>query len=158
MRSNKNFTDLEQVVLLAVHRLGEKAYGVVIERYINGEGLREVTNGALSLVLNRLARYGAVTRHVTTSALGTQQRCIVYKLTETGEKSLRAAIEPIIKLSQGFLSPHTLQHWQGQEVTEPWTDPDNHCRECYKAAVRSPEGLAGGRSPAEALRGTGGAV
>jgi len=52
--------EFEQIVLLAVLRLGEKAYGVPIRAEIENRAARKVTVGALYATLDRLEAKGLV--------------------------------------------------------------------------------------------------
>jgi PadR family transcriptional regulator, regulatory protein PadR len=52
--------EFEQIVLLAVLRLGEKAYGVPIRAEIENRASRKVTVGALYATLDRLEAKGLV--------------------------------------------------------------------------------------------------
>ncbi len=52
--------EFEQIVLLAVLRLGEKAYGVPIRAEIESRAGRKVTVGALYATLDRLEAKGLV--------------------------------------------------------------------------------------------------
>ena len=55
--------EFEQLVLLAVVRLGDDAYGVPIRREIEKRAGRTVTVGALYSTLDRLEAKGYVTSH-----------------------------------------------------------------------------------------------
>ena len=55
--------EFEQIVLLALLRLGENAYGVPIRREIEKRGGRSVTVGALYSTLDRLEAKGYVSSH-----------------------------------------------------------------------------------------------
>jgi DNA-binding PadR family transcriptional regulator len=50
--------DLEQIVLLAVLRLGDKAYAVPILEEIRAQGGRQIARGALYTALDRLESKG----------------------------------------------------------------------------------------------------
>ena len=58
MSGRKNLGEFEQLLLLAVMRLAENAYGVTIRREIEVRTLREVTIGAVYATLERLERKG----------------------------------------------------------------------------------------------------
>jgi DNA-binding PadR family transcriptional regulator len=53
-------TDFELIILLAILRLGERAYGVPIAREIETTGRRTVILGAVYTALERLERNGLV--------------------------------------------------------------------------------------------------
>ena len=59
--SGQNLGEFEQIVLLAVLRLGDGAYGVPIRREIEKRGGRSVTIGALYSTLDRLEAKGCLT-------------------------------------------------------------------------------------------------
>ena len=59
--SEHNLGEFEQIVLLAVVRLGDDAYGVPIRREIEKRGGRNVTIGALYSTLDRLEVKGCLT-------------------------------------------------------------------------------------------------
>lgn len=52
--------EFEQIVLLALHRLGDDAYGMTVRRHIEERTGREVTIGAVYATLDRLERKGFV--------------------------------------------------------------------------------------------------
>src|SRR5712671_88813 len=57
-------TDLELMILLAVLRVGEEAYGVPIAREIEAIGGRRVLLGAAYAALDRLERNGLVSSRI----------------------------------------------------------------------------------------------
>ncbi len=56
--ARESLGDLEQLVLLATLRLGERAYGVSIVDEIRDCGRRSVSRAAVYIVLRRLQRKG----------------------------------------------------------------------------------------------------
>lgn len=56
--------DLEQLVMLALMRLGDDGYGVSVQREIAARTQREVTLGAVYTALARLEEKGFVASHV----------------------------------------------------------------------------------------------
>jgi PadR family transcriptional regulator PadR len=61
MRSEPSLGDFEQIVLLAILRLGDKAYGVTIRHEITAQTERNISPGALYTTLDRLEDKGLVT-------------------------------------------------------------------------------------------------
>ena len=57
-------TDFELMILLAILRVGEEAYGVQIAREIEGTGGRRVLLGAAYAALDRLERNGLVSSRI----------------------------------------------------------------------------------------------
>jgi len=55
--------EFEQLVLFAVLRLGDEAYGVTIRRAIESNTGREVTAGAVYTTLDRMEKRGLVSSH-----------------------------------------------------------------------------------------------
>lgn len=60
MSSREHLGEFEQIVLLAVVRLGENAYGVPVRREIEKRTRRSLTVGALYRTLDRLEEKGYV--------------------------------------------------------------------------------------------------
>ena len=60
MAARRLLTDLEFMILLAILRLPEHAYGVMIGREIEQRGKRTVTRAALYVALDRLEDSGLV--------------------------------------------------------------------------------------------------
>ena len=60
MAVRRSLTDLEFMILLAILRLTERAYGVTIGREIEQLGKRTVTRAALYVALDRLEESGLV--------------------------------------------------------------------------------------------------
>src|SRR5688500_7481056 len=60
MAARRSLTDLEFMILLAILRLTERAYGVTIGREIEQLGKRTVTRAALYVALDRLEDSGLV--------------------------------------------------------------------------------------------------
>jgi DNA-binding PadR family transcriptional regulator len=61
MAGESTLGDFEQVVLLAILRLGEKAYGVTVRQEITARTGRKPSPGALYTTLDRLEGKGMVT-------------------------------------------------------------------------------------------------
>jgi DNA-binding PadR family transcriptional regulator len=61
MQGRSHLGELEQIVLLAVIRLGDGAYGVPIRRAIENRTRRQITVGALYRTLDRLEDKGYLT-------------------------------------------------------------------------------------------------
>ena len=61
MSSPRLLTDFELMILLAILRVGEEAYGVPVAREIEAVTGRTVTRASIYAALDRLARMGLVT-------------------------------------------------------------------------------------------------
>lgn len=92
-------TDFELMILLAVLRGGDEAYGVVIAREIERTGKRSVIVGAVYTALDRLERTGLVT-----SSLGdpTKQRGgrakRYFRVTPRGLKAVKETQRALVAL------------------------------------------------------------
>jgi PadR family transcriptional regulator, regulatory protein PadR len=84
---------LEQLVLLAVARLGDNAYGMTVRREIAARTGRELSLGAVYTTLDRLERKGYVrsaTGEPTTEREGRGRR--LFRIETAGEAVLAEAL------------------------------------------------------------------
>lgn len=81
--------EFEELTLLAVLALGERAYGVPVQELIEQEAGREVTLGAVYAALERLERKGLL-RSSLSDAIAERggKRRRVFQVTETGLRVL----------------------------------------------------------------------
>lgn len=94
--------EFEQLVLLAVLRLGDEAYAVTVRRAIEEAAARSVSRGALYTTLERLESKGLVSSRMgepTADRGGRARR--YHKVTAAGMRALRAAHQAISRLSAG---------------------------------------------------------
>lgn len=98
-------TDFELMILLAILRVEEEAYGVQIAREIETTAGRRVLLGAVYTALARLERNGLVT-----SAIGTPTRerggraKRIFRLTGRGLQAVRNTQQALVALWEGL--PH----------------------------------------------------
>jgi DNA-binding PadR family transcriptional regulator len=95
--------EFEQVVLLAVLRLGEEAYGLSVRREIHDRTQREVAIGAVYATLDRLEQKGLVQSAAGEPVAergGRARRC--FQVTGTGRDALRQSLRTIEKLKSGL--------------------------------------------------------
>lgn len=95
--------EFEQLVLLAVLRLGDEAYAVTIRQAIEEAAARTVSRGALYTTLERLEAKGLLSSRMgepTADRGGRARR--YHKITATGMRALRAAHEAIARLAAGL--------------------------------------------------------
>jgi len=95
--------DFEQVVLLAVMRLGPEAYGVSIKREIEQRTGRNVSLGAIYPTMDRLEAKGFVTSHVgapTAERGGRAKRH--FRISAAGLRQLRRSHEMLAAMWEGF--------------------------------------------------------
>ncbi len=94
--------EFEQIVLLAVLRLGDDAYGVPIRREIEKRGGRKVTVGALYSTLDRLEAKGYVSSWFAdpTSERGGRSRRY-FRVEPEGAEALARAKEILERMWKG---------------------------------------------------------
>jgi len=95
--------DFEQVVLLAVMRLGPEAYGVSIKHEIEQRTGRNVSLGAIYPTMDRLEAKGFVTSHVgapTAERGGRAKRH--FRINAAGLRQLRRSHEMLAAMWEGF--------------------------------------------------------
>jgi DNA-binding PadR family transcriptional regulator len=94
--------EFEQIVLLAVHRLGDDAYGVPIRREIEKRGGRNVTVGALYSTLDRLEAKGYVSSWFAdpTAERGGRSRRY-FRVEPAGAEALARAKEMLQRMWKG---------------------------------------------------------
>ena len=94
--------EFEQLLLLAIVRLGDDAYGVTIRREIESRTGREVAIGALYTALVRLERKGFVrsTMSAPTAERGGRSRRH-FRLKPPGAAALRQSRERLARMWEG---------------------------------------------------------
>jgi DNA-binding PadR family transcriptional regulator len=102
MAGREHLGELEHLVLLAVLRLGEDAYGVPIRLEIERRAGRSLTVGALYRTLDRLEAKGYVTSRFgdpTPERGGRSRR--YFKMRPLGNQALRASREALAAMWKG---------------------------------------------------------
>jgi DNA-binding PadR family transcriptional regulator len=97
--------ELEQMVLLAVLRLKDDAYGMSIQDELEATANRTVTHGALYITLERLIKKGCLTTRMgapTRERGGRAKRYV--RVTATGRAALRASGRALRDLWNDHLS------------------------------------------------------
>jgi DNA-binding PadR family transcriptional regulator len=95
----------EQMVLIALVRLGPKAYGMTVRREIEQRTGRRVSIGAVYATLERLEEKGLVSSFAgepTAERGGRSKR--LFRLEADGERALRASQEAIRRMTAGLNS------------------------------------------------------
>lgn len=103
MARREHLGELEQIVLLAVLRLGEEAYGVPIRLDIKRRAGRSLTVGALYRTLDRLESKGYVTSwfgEPTPERGGRSKR--YFKIRPLGLRALRSSREALGAMWEGL--------------------------------------------------------
>jgi DNA-binding PadR family transcriptional regulator len=97
--------ELEQLVLLALLRLGDEGYGIAVQREIEERTGRVSSLGAIYSTLLRLEEQGLLVSRVgQPSPVRGGRRKKLYQVQPAGRAALRAALGALRALSQG-LSP-----------------------------------------------------
>jgi DNA-binding PadR family transcriptional regulator len=96
--------EFEQLLLLAVLRLGDDAYGVTIRRAIEGATGRNVSAGAVYTALGRLENRGLVSSAPgETAPERTGMRRRYYRLRPEGARQVSRAMRHLQAMSAGLL-------------------------------------------------------
>ena len=95
--------DLEQLVLLAVLRSGDEAYGLPVQREIMGRAGRSLTLGTIYKTLSRLETKGLVASRVgepTAERGGRAKR--YYSVSAAGKRVLRQNLGALRRMASGL--------------------------------------------------------
>ncbi|RMH23637.1 MAG: PadR family transcriptional regulator [Gemmatimonadetes bacterium] len=100
---HKSLGELEHLLLLAVMRLGEEAYGVTLRREIEARTGRPVSLGSIYPTLDRLEAIGYVSSRMSdpTGERGGRRRR-TYRLEPAGEAAVRRARDMLEAMWEGF--------------------------------------------------------
>ena len=95
--------ELEQVVLLALLRLGDGGFGVAVQSEIEGRTQRRVSLGSVYTTLARLEQKGLVASRVgdPTPQRGGRRKKL-YRVQPKGKRALVATIETLHALTRGL--------------------------------------------------------
>jgi DNA-binding PadR family transcriptional regulator len=95
--------EFEQMILLALVRLGDDAYGVTIKEEIERQTGREIFVGAVYTALSRLQKHGCVSASVgqPTAKRGGRRKKF-YALEPAGEAALSRTLEAYRNMSRGI--------------------------------------------------------
>src|SRR5262245_5318444 len=99
----QNLGELEQVLLLALLRLGGESYGAAVRAEILERTGRSITPGAIYPTLDRLERRGLLRSRIggaTTERGGRARR--YFKVTAAGQREIRAAWQQTAALADGL--------------------------------------------------------
>jgi PadR family transcriptional regulator, regulatory protein PadR len=95
--------EFEQMVLLAILRLGENAYGMTIRREIEIRAKRATSIGALYLTLERLEQKSLISSDLgesTPERGGRAKRFFV--LNPAGREALKRSLESVRRMAAGY--------------------------------------------------------
>lgn len=95
--------ELEQLVLLALLRLGNDGYGIAVQREIEARAKRVITLGAIYSTLARLEERGFLASRVgDPSPVRGGRRKKLYDVRPAGRAALRDALGALRALSHGL--------------------------------------------------------
>ncbi len=98
-----NLGEFEQLVLLAILRLGDDAYGVTIRAELADRARRDIAPGALYTALERLEVKGLITSRMgdpTPQRGGRAKRYVT--VTAAGRKALTRAVQTYERMLDGL--------------------------------------------------------
>ena len=98
-----NLGEFEQLILLAMLRLGDRAYGVTIRAELSDRAGRTITPGALYTALERLEAKGLITSRMgdpTPQRGGRAKRYVT--VTAAGRQALTRALQAYERLLDGL--------------------------------------------------------
>jgi DNA-binding PadR family transcriptional regulator len=94
--------DFEQLVLLAVLRLGEGAYGMAVRREIEANSNRNVSLGAIYATLDRLEEKGLVSSALGMATRGRRDRARrFFEVRAPGVRALQNALAALDRMRWG---------------------------------------------------------
>lgn len=102
--------EFEQLLLFAVLRLGDQAYGVTIRRYLETHADRSVSPGAIYTALERLERRGFVSSRLgdpTPERGGKRKR--YYRIAPDGARALARSQQRLRRMARGLTSTPELR-------------------------------------------------
>ncbi|MDA1307403.1 MAG: helix-turn-helix transcriptional regulator [Acidobacteria bacterium] len=94
--------EFEQLVLLAIVRLGEEASGAAIREAVEEGSRRTVWIGAVYTTLQRLTDKGLIDARVVTPDAAGERRRKVFALTDTGQDAIARAYETWARMTRGL--------------------------------------------------------
>src|SRR5262245_59511513 len=102
-KAKKPLGELEQLVLLALIRLGEAAYGVRVRDEIGRRTVRSLTLGSVYKTLLRLEEKGMVRAHQgePTPERGGRRKTF-YSVLPPGDRALQFSLAGIRRMTQGI--------------------------------------------------------
>jgi DNA-binding PadR family transcriptional regulator len=95
--------EFEMLLMLAVMRLGENAYGVTIREELENETSRKLTLGTVYKTLGRLEDKGYVSSRTSdpVAARGGRRKKL-YRLSPSGLDAVRNSLSDLLRLTHGL--------------------------------------------------------
>ncbi len=100
---DSNLGEFEQLVLLALMRLGDNAYGVTVRRELEQRAHRRASLGTVYKALERLENKGLVSSRICqpTAERGGRRKKL-YRPSSTGIQALRRSMTALRSMSEGM--------------------------------------------------------
>jgi DNA-binding PadR family transcriptional regulator len=99
----KELTKLEELVMMAIWRLEDEAYGVRIKQKVRVIGGKEYFYNTLYTTFDQLTRKGFITKHFgEPSPVRGGKRKVYFHVTETGRKALEKAYKRHSRIWEGI--------------------------------------------------------
>jgi len=100
---SRGLTEIDQLTLLAIARIGEGAYGVTIRREIDGHGRRSISLASVYEALDRLERRGYTIHHLSppTPERGGRAKKL-FRITATGRDAVLESREVMDRMWDGL--------------------------------------------------------
>lgn len=94
--------EFEQLVMLAIIRLGEEASGAAIRQAVEEGSQRTVWIGAIYTTLQRLADKGLIDADVVAPESAGQRKRKIFRLTTEGQTAVGRAYETWSRMTRGL--------------------------------------------------------
>jgi len=94
--------EFEQLILLAILRLGDRAFGGAIREIVSDASGRRVWIGAVHTTLDRLETKGLVRSAVLEPSRASDRRRKVYALLPAGRAAVSQAYETWVRMTRGL--------------------------------------------------------
>lgn len=105
MNQHNHLGEFEQLVLLAILRLGVNAYGMALRREIEERAGRKTSIGALYLTLDRMEQKGLIQSELgeaTPERGGRAKR--FYTVNSSGREALEQSLAAVRRMAEGFFT------------------------------------------------------
>jgi PadR family transcriptional regulator PadR len=113
MSSRDHLGEFEHIVVLALMRLGDRAYGVTVRQEIAARTRRDVSVGAIYATLDRLETKGYVTSRLgePTSERGGRSKRF-FRVTAKGVSAVNRTHRALLSMSEGLslVGRHSWSH------------------------------------------------
>ena len=109
MGTRDHLGEFEQLVLLAILRLGTDAYGMTIRRELEERAGRQSSIGSLYLTLDRLEQKGLILSELgeaTPERGGRAKR--YFTVNAQGRKALDESLRAVRRMAEGFSVPESI--------------------------------------------------